>query len=246
MDIFFETVLEDIVKLEPSKCNKNFKKNIKNLLVSKYEGICSKFGYIKNDSIEILTNYVGKVELQTFHGYVNFNVKFKASICNPAVGSVFKCTIKNLNSFGILANVYLSSGELLMNIIIPKQSATISNSSHIDSVKINDEVFVELIGKKYQLNSKTISAIAKLIDSSDSRINMEDMESKLKIDDNDDYDNNDDDNDDASILSETENDEKDDNSVTTDKTEQNIDDDGVEVLSDTGYSSSGDDPYASD
>jgi DNA-directed RNA polymerase subunit E'/Rpb7 len=241
MDTFFETVLEDIVKLEPSKCDKNFKYNIKSYLVSKYEGICSKFGYIKNDSIEVITNYVGKVELQTFHGYVNFNVKFKASICNPAVGSVFKCTVQNSNSFGILANVYLSSGETLMNIIIPKQSTTISNSSHIDTVSIGDEVFVELIGKKYQLNSKTISAIAKLIDSSDSRINMEDIDTKIKLDDAEEYEDNDDG---ASILSETEKEDRDDNSVVSENTENVEEDD--EVFSETAYSSGADDPYSSD
>jgi len=242
MDIFFETVLEDVIKLEPSKCDKNFKRNIKTHLVSKYEGVCSKFGYIKSESIEIITNYVGKIELQTFHGYVKFNVKFKALICNPAVGSVFKCTVQNLNSFGILANVYLSSGEILMNIIIPKQSSTISNSSSINDVKINEDVFVELIGKKYQLNSKTISAIAKLIDSSDSRISMEDIGTKLKIDDLEYGDN---DEEDASILSETEKDEKDDSSVTSETTEKN----GAfeeDEFSDSEYSSSGDDPYVSD
>lgn len=242
MDTFFETVLEDIVKLEPSKCDKNFKTNIKSYLVSKYEGICSKFGYIKKDSIEIITNYVGKVELQTFHGYVNFNVKFKASICNPAVGSVFKCTVQNSNSFGILANVYLSSGEILMNIIIPKQSTTISNSSHIDMVKINDDVFVELIGKKYQLNSKTISAIAKLIDSSDSRINMEDIDAKIKLDDPEEYEDNEDG---GSILnSETEKEDRDDESVVSETTENVEEDD--EVFSEASYSSDADDPYVSD
>jgi|TARA_B110000261_G_scaffold150295_1_gene177673 DNA-directed RNA polymerase subunit E'/Rpb7 len=186
MDIFFETVLEDIIKIRPSDCTKDFKANIHRVLVSKYEGVCSKFGYISEKTIELVTVYLGKIELQTFHGYVKFNVKFKASICNPAVDSVVKCTVINLNSFGILSHVISDrTNKPIMNIIIPKQSNSIVNNSSVDNISIGDTIFVEIVGKKYQLHSTSISAVGKVIDHSDARIKLEDYTTKLDMEEDD-------------------------------------------------------------
>jgi DNA-directed RNA polymerase subunit E'/Rpb7 len=184
MDIFFETVVDDIVKVSPSKCNKSYKKHIKDILVSKYEGVCSKFGYINKKSIEIITVHLGIVELQTFHGYVRFNVKFKALVCNPAVGSVVKCRVQNLNSFGILSHVVTTdTNENIMNIIVPKQSLSIVNNESVNNIASGDDIFVEIVGKKYQLNSTTISGIGKVIDHADYRIKMDDYSSKILMGD---------------------------------------------------------------
>ena len=228
MDIFFETVLEDIVKIRPSDCTKDFKANIQRVLISKYEGVCSKFGYISENTIELVTVYLGKVELQTFHGYVKFNVKFKASICNPAVDSVVKCTVINLNSFGILSHVISDrTNKPIMNIIIPKQSNSIVNNSTVDNISIGDTIFVEIVGKKYQLHSTCISAVGKVIDHSDARIKLEDYTTKLDMGE--------DDVDDSEILSGVGDDEN--NYETSDEESEQEEAAILENNSDTGYES---------
>ena len=70
---------------------------------------------------------------------------------------------------------------------------------------------------------------------------MEDIDTKIKLDDAEEYEDNDDG---ASILSETEKEDRDDNSVVSENTENVEEDD--EVFSETAYSSGADDPYSSD
>lgn len=169
MNNFTEIRNKDTVKIAPWLLNSNYKKNILTVLKKKYEGICSKFGYIKQNSIELLTVYKGSIELSTFHGYVLFDVEFNASICNPAIGSIVKCKVKNINVFGILCTSGITEfGQYqnILNIIIPKQDSQFTNHPDLlENITINDEVNVEILGKKYILNNKNINVFGKIIES---------------------------------------------------------------------------------
>jgi hypothetical protein len=85
-----------------------------------------------------------------------------AEICNPAQGSIIKCKVKAKNSLGILAEGYYDNIPILQ-IIIPKISAGIQSEINIDTISINDEINIEVCGKKYQLFDKHISIIGKAI-----------------------------------------------------------------------------------
>lgn len=171
MNNFVEIKNHDVVKLSPKFLDTEYITHITNTLKRKYEGVCSKFGYIKNDSIKVLNVKQGVVERSTFHGYVVFEVEFSAMICNPGIKSVVRCTVKNINSFGILgvSGIQEKSGfKAILNIIVPKhnnQQSTLSdNSALLDRISINDEIFVEILGKKYILNNKNINVFGRVVD----------------------------------------------------------------------------------
>lgn len=201
MDNFIETTLNDVVKVHPVYCNINLKNHITDILKKKYEGICSKFGYIKENSITNLKKYSGKLELHTFHGYVLYKISFNAKICNPTIGSIIKCNVKNMNSFGILCvSGFEEKGTFkqVINVIIPKQpSIMLENTEYFESVKLNDDVYVEIIGKRYQLKNEHISAIGKIIN------NQTNINAKTEVVNNnsnlDDFDDNNDDEDDIIV-----------------------------------------------
>lgn len=169
MNNFLEIKNVDIVKLSPKYLDNNIQEHIKNSLKKKYEGLCSKFGYIKSNSIKLLSIKSGVVERSTFHGYVKFHVEFLSSICNPAINSIVKCTVKNINSFGILcvSGIYENAVFVpILNIVIPKKhhSIDVSNNVSFDKININDEVNVEILGKKYILNNKNINVFGRIVD----------------------------------------------------------------------------------
>jgi hypothetical protein len=85
-----------------------------------------------------------------------------AEICNPAQGSIIKCKVKAKNSLGILAEGYYDNIPIL-EIIIPKISAGIQSEVNIETININDEISIEVCGKKYQLFDKHISIIGRAI-----------------------------------------------------------------------------------
>tara|TARA_Y100000389_G_C17435808_1_gene505419 strand:+ start:50 stop:793 length:744 start_codon:yes stop_codon:yes gene_type:complete len=185
MNNFTEIRNKDTVKIAPWLLNSNYKKNILTVLKKKYEGICSKFGYIKQNSIELLTVYKGSIELSTFHGYVLFDVEFNASICNPAIGSIVKCKVKNINVFGILCTSGITEfGQYqnILNIIIPKQDSQFTNHPDLlENITINDEVNVEILGKKYILNNKNINVFGKIIESIKTNESLVKTDSELNV-----------------------------------------------------------------
>ena len=164
---FVPSLLLEKVKLSPKHLNKNYKQVIHNVLVKKNEGQCSKHGYIKPNSIEIIQISMGTVETHTLHGYINFMVKFKALVCNPTTGSIIKCKVVNSNNFGVLC----ASGSIIndvyteiIDVIVPKNSLSICSDPAIDmnALKKNDLVKVEIVGKKFEIHDIKISAVGKI------------------------------------------------------------------------------------
>jgi DNA-directed RNA polymerase subunit E'/Rpb7 len=184
MNNFFDTILQDVVKLAPKMLTKSYENNLLETLKHKYEGICSKFGYIKHNSIELKKVNVGKVELSTFHGYVLFNVEFSAKICNPAIGSVIKCVVKNTNSFGILctSGIYDNNKYYnVLNVVVPKLNES-ENIDMLNKINIDEEVNIEILGKKYMLNNESIHIFGKIIDkTSTTKIDLDYAEDKAEI-----------------------------------------------------------------
>ena len=71
--IYFKNVLVREISIPINKIGSNLKNILKATLTNKLEGKCSKEGYIKTGSIEILTYSTGILE----GGLVNFNVSFE-------------------------------------------------------------------------------------------------------------------------------------------------------------------------
>ena len=169
MNNFLEIKNHDIIKLSPKYLDGNLTEHIQKTLKNKYEGLCSKFGYIKSNSIRVLNIKEGVVERSTFHGYVRFDVEFSSMICNPAINSIIECNIKNINSFGVLCVSGLKENGIfnsILNIIVPKNhhNFEISNNIEFDKLKIGDNVYVEILGKKYILNNKNINVFGRIVD----------------------------------------------------------------------------------
>ena len=129
---------------------------------------------------------MGKIEMSTFHGYVLFDVEFIAKICNPAIGSIIRCTVKNTNSFGILctSGIYENNKyHNVLNVVVPKIQDS-SNIEKLNNLSVNDEVNIEILGKKYLLNNENIHIFGKVIDdtvATSSEINLDYSEDKAEI-----------------------------------------------------------------
>ena len=156
--------LAEKVKLAPSEITKHYRDTILRRLKTKVEGVCSRHGFVVSDSVDILSISNGVVEMPGLNGAYLFDVKFTADVCNPALGSVVRAKVININKFGILAEV-----KGILEIIIAKTSVNIKSEVDLETVKIGDEVYVEVLGKKYELGDKRISIIGRIVTSSTSK-----------------------------------------------------------------------------
>jgi len=180
-ELFIPIKFRTTIILTPSEINRDYETTILTKLKNNYESICSKYGYIKKDTIKIIKRSVGQLKKEHFNSNCYFDVICIAEICNPAQGSIIKCKVKAKNSLGILAEGYYDNIPILQ-IIIPKISAGIQSEINIDTINIGDEIKIEVCGKKYQLFDKHISIIGRAIKSKDEYIKNSIVE---EIDEND-------------------------------------------------------------
>lgn len=163
-ELFIPIKFRTTIILTPSEITKDFETTILTKLKLNYENICSKYGYIKKDTIKIIKRSVGQLKKEHFNANMYFDIICIAEICNPAQGSIIKCKVKAKNSLGVLAEGYYDNIPILQ-IIIPKISAGIQSEINIDTIAIDDEIKIEVCGKKFALFDKHISIIGRAIKS---------------------------------------------------------------------------------
>ena len=163
-ELFIPIKFRTTIILTPSEITKDFESTILTKLKLNYENICSKYGYIKKDTIKIIKRSVGQLKKEHFNANMYFDIICIAEICNPAQGSIIKCKVKAKNSLGVLAEGYYDNIPILQ-IIIPKISAGIQSEINIDTIAIDDEIKIEVCGKKFALFDKHISIIGRAIKS---------------------------------------------------------------------------------
>lgn len=241
-DLFIPIKFKTNVILLPNELDLDFEKTILKKIKENYENICSKYGYIKNNSIKIIKRSIGLVKNQHFNGNTSFCVLCLAEICNPIQGSIIKCKVKNINKMGVLAEGYYDNIPIL-EIIIPLNSAGIKSEINLENLVKGQEIKIEVCGKKYQLFDKHISIIGRAIKNKDEFIKNE-----IKADDDDELNPNasTEDNDDFDVYEEDieDNDksEKSDNE-SDDKSESEKSD---EIIADEDYVSEGGEEFNDD
>jgi hypothetical protein len=141
-----------------------------------------------------------------------------------------------MNSFGMLCAAITKDSdtgkeEQIMNIAVPKHLSNKSESI-MSNITVGMNVFVEIIGKKYELKKSSISAIGKLIINQSKDVKLDDTNSKIAIPEYDDgefesvddaEDADDDDDDDVRSLSEQSVADPDDRELSEDELEDESD-----------------------
>ena len=167
-DIFMKVLINEKIKLEPRYLNRNYKNELIKRLNEKLAGKCTRHGYIKKDSIEIYKITPGMIEMISLNGTVNYDIYFHAEVCNPMLGTMLNVKVINTNKFGILAESGYTDSETneflnIIEVIIAKNSVSIVSDTDLDNISKGDELKVEVIGKKYELNDKQIKIFGKIV-----------------------------------------------------------------------------------
>lgn len=161
-DLKYNIDLNDTILIHPKFFKGNMDSIIIDNLTSRFDGKCSKHGYIIPDSLKLLKRGMGEITNNNFHGYIKFKVKYSVDIVNPVRGDKFKCNISNITKPGF----YSEKDQL--EISIPFHYA--KNPNRYKNLKVGDEITVEVIGSKFNYTSNKINIIARLIDSSSKNI----------------------------------------------------------------------------
>jgi DNA-directed RNA polymerase subunit E'/Rpb7 len=92
--IYHTRILSENIQLMPKTLNSyDLDKVIIDILKRKVEGKCISDGFIKLDSVEIVSRSLGCMENHVFNGSVSYFIKYKAEICSPVMGQIIECYV---------------------------------------------------------------------------------------------------------------------------------------------------------
>ena len=161
--IFFKSILTETIRLDCTEMNNKFRQTIADKVKMRLEGRCSRHGYIKDDSVEVLSIAPGIVRKFSLNGDASFDVQIRAEVCNPAIGSIVAGQVVKTNRYGVLASIYIKgSPRKVMDVFISKQSS-FKSIVDLSALEQGSNIAIEIVGKKLSMNDDRICAIGRVV-----------------------------------------------------------------------------------
>lgn len=153
--IWMKNTLTRNIVLPFKSIGSNIIEIIQKKLEQKMYNKCCPEGYIKNNSIKILTYSSGEVQANN----VVFVVMFDCLICRPVEGQVIKVKAKNITKAGIRA-VYDKEDVSPITVFIARDHHY--NSVEFSKIKEEEDITIKVIGIRYELNDENIAVLGEL------------------------------------------------------------------------------------
>ena len=155
--IYNKNIIEKKINLHISELGNNLTELIERKTKNIYENTCTNDGFIKKNSIEIISYSSGFVE----NSNISFNVVFEALVFRPVEGMIiYNCIVENVTRAGIKAKTNEEYSPVV--IFIAKDHAY--KSDYFNTIKESDKINIKVIGHRYELKDSKISVIASLVE----------------------------------------------------------------------------------
>jgi hypothetical protein len=155
--VYIKSLLTKKVIVNINEIGQNVKQILENKVTTVLEGKCIAEGFIKPNSVKIISYSSGNVNGEN----IEYIVVFDCMVCHPVEGMLVECTSKTITKAGIHAQVIDADGVMPLTIFIARDHHNKDN--HFNSIKENMQITVKVIGIRYELNDPYICAIGKLI-----------------------------------------------------------------------------------
>ena len=159
--IYNELQLTKCIEIFTSSVNRNnINEHILYRLNNIYNNKTNENGFIKKNSIKIISRSKGYYNPISFSPFIRFNITYSCLICKPLKDDIYQATIIGINKIGIISHVIDSDNNIPLNIIISKH---IKNDK-LDNLNIDDKIWVKISAVKFSYNSNIIKTIGIIID----------------------------------------------------------------------------------
>ena len=159
--ISYKQIIQQKECLSPNITLGDINESLKKKIVQKIEGKCCKNGYVKKGSTNILSRSIGQINSSHFSGNIIYNVKLEVEVCNPKKGDQIECVVLGINKMGIMCKSKEKSPLLIALSKIHHQEP--EKQKRFISIKEKDQIKVEVICSKFELNDTEINVIAELV-----------------------------------------------------------------------------------
>lgn len=130
-------------------------------LKNKVEGKCIGDGYIKDESVSIISRSLGIMLNHDFTGSITFDIIYSADVCNPKEGQVLEVIIDTLDETNTVC-YYIDENTSPIEIYLFKQHY-LENKKYAN-LKKHDRILVKILETQIEFGQSKILAIAEFID----------------------------------------------------------------------------------
>ena len=156
LGIFSQVILNRKVSLHITEVGRNLFRILLEKISSELEGKCTVEGYIKPDSIRMISSSGGTL----YGASIEYTVAFECLLCCPVEGMIInRCIAENITKAGIRAKTQKDPSPL--TIFVARDHHY--DNTYFSTIKEKDEITIRVIGIRYELNDPTISVIAELV-----------------------------------------------------------------------------------
>lgn len=171
-NIYTRNILNFKISVDFKDVNSNIYQLLEKKLKKKYEGLCIEHGYIKPDTMKLVTYSSGEL----YANYVSYDVIVECLVANAVEGMEIECIVKSITKVGIKAEINDTPSPFII---------FIARDHHYDSHKFskveeNNIISIRVIGQRYELYNKFIAVIAELIDIK-SQTNFNEIKNKVSV-----------------------------------------------------------------
>lgn len=153
--LYVLSILTRKVTIPYNYVGSNLKEIIQKTLSKKMEGKCTVEGYIRRNSIRIVSYSSGILKA----GNVVFDVAFECLVCTPVEGMKLKVKVRNITKAGIRCD---SGGEENpIDVFIARDHHY--KMKEFSNINVDDTIYIKVLGQRYELNDTKISVIAELV-----------------------------------------------------------------------------------
>ena len=158
-DLFIKHIITRPVTIYPNELNENIDKIIIKKVKEAYENSnqYTDFGYLKVNSIRLLSRTIGQFLTGYFNAGITYTVKFECNIARPCIGQKIQCYVKNKNTVGVLA---VSYPEPIYDVLLIAEQ-------HTDKTIYNQlakDDFVVINVEKFSFQQNKILVVGKIIE----------------------------------------------------------------------------------
>ena len=144
------------ISLPISAIGKGLHQTVERTIAAMVEGKCIVEGFVKTDSVRVITYSSGLVKADS----VLFNVVFECSVCYPVAGMLMNCVARNITKAGIRAE---SSEETPSPFVLFIARDHYYASDYFNSIEEKEKFTARVIAQRFELNDKYVSIIAELV-----------------------------------------------------------------------------------
>ncbi len=158
-NLYTTNILENRFHLEAHEFSNDPDEIFLKKLKKEIEGRCIREGYVKVGSVKILKRTLGKINQAYFTGLPVYDIKYQAEVCNPPIGSILECIVKDQTKMGLVCQVEDTDNPL--DIVVPSQWHF--NNKRYTMLQPDMKIKVKVARKRHDNGDNTIAVVAALV-----------------------------------------------------------------------------------